>query len=181
MTSSPVVLSDAVAAALADGRPVVALESTIISHGMPYPTNIEMANEVEQIVRANGAVPATVAVLGGVARVGLDHDQLELLATDEHVHKATTRDLPWLTLTPAFSAQGDRLDDDTVDRLVAGKPTGTAWYLCGPAGLIAIVQRKLNQVPGALVHHEQYEWRAQRRPQAERDQWTSTASTPLGS
>ncbi|HEX7660096.1 MAG TPA: ferric reductase-like transmembrane domain-containing protein [Pseudonocardiaceae bacterium] len=91
------------------------------------------------------------------------------------------RDLPWLTLTPAFSAQGDRLDDDTVDRLVAGKPTGTAWYLCGPAGLIAIVQRKLNQVPGALVHHEQYEWRAQRRPQAERDQWTSTASTPLGS
>jgi pseudouridine-5'-phosphate glycosidase len=102
--SPGVVTSAEVAEAVREGRPVVALESTIISHGMPYPTNIEMANEVEQIVRANGAVPATVAVLGGVAHVGLDHDQLELLATDEHVHKATTRDLPWLIATGAHGA-----------------------------------------------------------------------------
>jgi len=88
-----------VAEAVAAGRPVVALESTIISHGMPYPTNVAMANEVEGIVRANGAVPATIAVLDGVCRVGLDPTQLERLATDPDVHKATTRDLPWLLAT----------------------------------------------------------------------------------
>jgi pseudouridine-5'-phosphate glycosidase len=83
-------------AALRDGRPVVALESTIISHGMPYPTNVEMAREVEGIVRAHGAVPATIAVLDGIAHVGLGDEQLEVLATHPEVHKATTRDLPWL-------------------------------------------------------------------------------------
>ncbi len=85
-----------VAAALAGGAPVVALESTIISHGMPYPTNVDMANEVEAIVRSNGAVPATIAVLSGVCHIGLDHEQLLTLATSHEVHKATTRDLPWL-------------------------------------------------------------------------------------
>lgn len=59
------------AAALAAGRPVVALESTIISHGMPYPQNLETAKQVEGVVRAHGAVPATIAVLGGVPHVGL--------------------------------------------------------------------------------------------------------------
>ena len=63
--------------ALADGRPVVALESTIISHGMPYPRNVEMATEVEGIVREHGAVPATIAVLGGRPRIGLTPDDLD--------------------------------------------------------------------------------------------------------
>jgi pseudouridylate synthase len=85
-----------VAAALADGRPVVALESTIISHGMPFPQNVAMATEVEHIVRDHGAVPATIAVIDGRCHIGLDAEQLHRLATDEHVHKATTRDLPWL-------------------------------------------------------------------------------------
>jgi pseudouridine-5'-phosphate glycosidase len=93
-----------VADALANGRPVVALESTIISHGMPYPTNVQMANEVEGIVRANGAVPATIAVLDGRCCVGLDAAQLELLATHPEVHKATTRDLPWLLATGRHGA-----------------------------------------------------------------------------
>jgi pseudouridine-5'-phosphate glycosidase len=75
---------------------VVALESTIISHGMPFPQNVEMATEVEGIVRANGAVPATIAVLDGVCRIGLSPDQLHQLATVSGVFKATTRDLPWL-------------------------------------------------------------------------------------
>jgi pseudouridine-5'-phosphate glycosidase len=75
---------------------VVALESTIISHGMPFPQNVEMATEVEAIVRAHGAVPATIAVLDGVCRVGLAADQLHQLATVSGVVKATTRDLPWL-------------------------------------------------------------------------------------
>ena len=65
------------------GAPVVALESTIISHGMPYPHNVAMAREVEQIVRDGGAVPATIAVLDGRPTVGLSDDELELLGSDE--------------------------------------------------------------------------------------------------
>lgn len=83
-----------VAAALNAGRPVVALESTIISHGMPYPQNVEMARGVEDVVREHGATPATIAVLGGRLKVGLSPDELELLATDKAVEKISTRDLP---------------------------------------------------------------------------------------
>jgi pseudouridine-5'-phosphate glycosidase len=90
------VLTDEVATALADGAPVVALESTIISHGMPYPQNVEMATEVERIIRAGGAVPATIAVLDGRPRVGLDPASLELLATHPDVAKVSVRDLPYV-------------------------------------------------------------------------------------
>ena len=83
-----------VAAALSAGKPVVALESTIISHGMPFPRNVQMAQAVEQIVRDNGATPATIAVLGGRLKVGLTPDELHLLATDKNVQKISTRDLP---------------------------------------------------------------------------------------
>lgn len=83
-----------VAAALNAGRPVVALESTIISHGMPYPQNVEMARGVEDVVREHGATPATIAVLGGRLKIGLSPDELELLATDKSVEKISTRDLP---------------------------------------------------------------------------------------
>ena len=93
-----------VAEALAAGRPVVALESTIISHGMPYPQNVTMAIEVEGIVRAHGATPATIAVIDGDCCVGLSASQLERLATEQGVHKATTRDLPWLVATRATGA-----------------------------------------------------------------------------
>ena len=87
-------LAGEVAEALRDGRPVVALESTIISHGMPYPDNVAMAREVEGIVRAGGAVPATIAVLGGRPRVGLDEADLELLGRGGHdVAKVSVRDL----------------------------------------------------------------------------------------
>ena len=68
------------ATALKEGGPVVALESTIITHGMPFPTNLSMAGEVEGIIRARGAVPATVAILGGRVHVGLKGEQLEELA-----------------------------------------------------------------------------------------------------
>ena len=90
--------------ALRSGHAVVALESTIISHGMPFPANVEMANSVEDVVRANGAVPATIAVLDGVVRIGLDADQLHTLATSTEVHKATTRDVPWLIATRRHGA-----------------------------------------------------------------------------
>lgn len=88
------VLTDEVADALRDGAPVVALESTIISHGMPYPQNVEMATGVEQVVRDLGAVPATIAVLGGRPRIGLESADLQLLATDADVVKVSVRDLP---------------------------------------------------------------------------------------
>ena len=87
-------LQPEVADALAQGAPVVALESTIISHGMPFPQNVEMARGVEARVREGGAVPATIAVLGGRLKVGLSPDELHQLATDRSVEKISTRDLP---------------------------------------------------------------------------------------
>ncbi|BCH23068.1 MULTISPECIES: pseudouridine-5'-phosphate glycosidase [unclassified Mesorhizobium] len=86
-------LSEEVADALAEGKPVVALESTIISHGMPFPQNVETARAVEATVRANGAVPATIAVLDGVLRAGLDAEMLERFGDDKSVVKASSRDL----------------------------------------------------------------------------------------
>ena len=86
-------VSDEVKAAVAAGRPVVALESTLIAHGLPWPVNLETARASEAAVRSAGAVPATVAVLGGVPRVGLTDTQLELLARVPGVRKASRRDL----------------------------------------------------------------------------------------
>ena len=97
-------LTEEVRAALAEGRPVVALESTIISHGMPYPQNVAMATEVEQLIRDGGAVPATIAVLGGRPRVGLSPADLELLATDPDVAKVSLRDLPYVIARGAHGA-----------------------------------------------------------------------------
>jgi pseudouridylate synthase len=97
-------ISDEVRQGVQAGQAVVALESTIISHGMPYPQNVAMAHEVEAIVRDRGAIPATIAVIGGVCTVGVDADGIELLASRPDVHKATTRDLPWLVATKATGA-----------------------------------------------------------------------------
>lgn len=97
-------LTDEVADALRDGAPVVALESTIISHGMPYPQNVAMATEVEGIIREHGAVPATIAVLDGRPRIGLGPDDLELLASHEDVTKVSVRDLPLVVARGAHGA-----------------------------------------------------------------------------
>ena len=96
MTHPLLTVTDEVAAALADGTPVVALESTIISHGMPYPQNVAMAVEVEGIIRESGAVPATIAVLDGRPKIGLSPDDLELLASHGDVTKVSVRDLPFV-------------------------------------------------------------------------------------
>ena len=86
-----------VAAALAAGKPVVALESTIISHGMPYPQNVETALAVEKIIRDNGAVPATIAIIGGRLKAGLTESEIDYLGkTGTAVAKASRRDLPVL-------------------------------------------------------------------------------------
>ncbi len=82
--------------ALEQNKAVVALESTIISHGMPYPQNIETALEVESIVRANGAIPATIAIMDGKCRVGLNQDQLEAFAKSKDTWKVSLRDMPYV-------------------------------------------------------------------------------------
>ena len=87
-------VSPEVAAALAEGRAVVALESTIISHGMPYPQNVETALNVENIIRENGAVPATIAIIGGRLKAGLSKEEIEYLGKKgQDVNKASRRDL----------------------------------------------------------------------------------------
>ncbi len=90
----PMDIREEVAEALEKGKPVVALESTIISHGMPYPENIEMARKVESVIRENGATPATIAIIGGRIKVGIDEKHLELMATSREVEKASRRDIP---------------------------------------------------------------------------------------
>jgi pseudouridine-5'-phosphate glycosidase len=93
-----------VAAALAEGRPVVALESTIVAHGMPYPQNLATAQAVEAIVRQGGAVPATIAVLDGRLKVGLGAAALERVAQSSDMAKASTRDIAYLTATRGSGA-----------------------------------------------------------------------------
>ena len=89
-------LSPEVAAARAAGKPLVALESTIISHGMPYPQNVTTAQEVEHIIRDAGAVPATIAIIDGKICVGLTTEQLELLGSSPDAMKVSRRDLPYV-------------------------------------------------------------------------------------
>jgi len=98
----PVTLAPEVEDALARGRAVVALESTIVAHGLPRPRNLAVAGELEQLVRDGGAVPATIAVLDGQVRVGLDGAGLERLAADPDVTKASVRDL-----APLLARGGD--------------------------------------------------------------------------
>lgn len=97
-------LSPEVAAARAEGRAVVALESTIIAHGMPWPQNLETAREVEDVIRAEGAVPATIAVIDGRIRVGLTPDELQQLAQSPDAMKLSRRDLPYAIATGRLGA-----------------------------------------------------------------------------
>ncbi|MFV0498769.1 MAG: pseudouridine-5'-phosphate glycosidase [Bacilli bacterium] len=89
-------ISKEVREALNANKPVVALESTIISHGMPYPQNVEMANECERIIRNNGAIPATICIMDGKIKIGLNKDELHKLATAETVLKASRKDLAYI-------------------------------------------------------------------------------------
>ena len=86
-------ITEEVKAALEAKRPVVALESTILSHGMPYPENLEFSHKVEEIIRAEGAIPATTAIIGGILRVGLTAEELEIMCRAENVAKVSRRDV----------------------------------------------------------------------------------------
>ncbi|MBP9192810.1 MAG: pseudouridine-5'-phosphate glycosidase [Ignavibacteria bacterium] len=87
-------ISEEVKDAVAESRPLVALESTIISHGMPYPQNYETAYKIENTVRENGAVPATIALLNGKIKIGLNNNEIEFLSKESGILKASRRDIP---------------------------------------------------------------------------------------
>ncbi len=93
-----------VAKALQEGLAVVALESTIISHGMPYPMNVDTALKVEEIVRENGAVPATIAIINGRLKVGLTREEIEILGSGKNVIKTSRRDIPFIIANKADGA-----------------------------------------------------------------------------
>lgn len=99
-----VTYSEEVQQGMAAGKPIVALESTIISHGMPYPQNVKTAREVEQIIRDYGAVPATIALIDGSIKIGLSDEELEMFGKSDNVAKASRRDLPFLLATKQLGA-----------------------------------------------------------------------------
>jgi pseudouridine-5'-phosphate glycosidase len=101
---SALVFSPEVAAALASNSPIVALESTIISHGLPRPSNLNVAREVESIVRERGATPATIAILDGVVHIGLTDEQLIAIANRDDISKASSRDLAVLVASKKSAA-----------------------------------------------------------------------------
>ena len=102
--TSMITYSTEVQQAMDNKKPVVALESTIISHGMPYPQNVETARMVEQIIRDNGAVPATIAIMDGKIKIGLSEEELELLGNTPGVSKVSRRDIGQLIATKKIGA-----------------------------------------------------------------------------
>ena len=96
--------SEEVQVAREQGKPIIALESTIISHGMPYPQNVQTAREVEQIIRENGAVPATIAIIDGKIKIGLSEEELELFGKSTSVAKVSRRDLAYIIASKKLGA-----------------------------------------------------------------------------
>lgn len=122
------VLSKEVKEGMEKGLPIVALESTIISHGMPYPQNVQMAREVEQIIRDNGAVPATIAIINGKIKIGLSDDELEMFANSKDIAKVSRRDL-------AEIIASKRLGATTVaSTMIAANLAGIKFFVTGGLG-----------------------------------------------
>ncbi len=114
--------------ALENNKPVIALESTIISHGMPYPQNVEMAKEVEDIVREGGAVPATIAIMDGKIKVGLDEASLEKLGNSEGVAKVSRRDLAEIIATKRIGAT------TVASTMICAEMAGIKFFVTGGIG-----------------------------------------------
>src|SRR5436305_9032678 len=102
--SSYIILSDEVQAALQEQRPLVALESTVIAHGLPYPANMEVAQAMEATIRSQGAVPATIGIHDGKIKIGLTLDEITRLGTAQHVQKVSRRDLAFTLATGQLGA-----------------------------------------------------------------------------
>ncbi len=118
----------AVKRAISDKSPIVALESTIISHGLPRPTNLEVALEVEAIVRANGATPATIAMIDGEVHIGLEPSELDRIANDANVAKASTRDLA------IFAAKGISAATTVAATAQIAHAAGISYFATGGLG-----------------------------------------------
>lgn len=114
--------------ALDEGTPVVALESTIISHGMPYPKNVETALAVEEVIRKNGGVPATIAIIGGRIKIGLTDDEIEYMAKADNVLKVSRRDFPLVI--------SEKLDGATTvaGTMIAANMAGIKVFVTGGIG-----------------------------------------------
>ncbi|RIM69665.1 pseudouridine-5'-phosphate glycosidase [Staphylococcus xylosus] len=109
-------------------KPIVALESTIISHGMPYPQNVEMAKNVEQIIRNNGAIPATVALINGKIKIGLEPEELTLLAKHDDVAKVSRRDLAEIIATKRIGAT------TVASTMICAELAGIQFFVTGGIG-----------------------------------------------
>ena len=114
--------------ALEQNLPVVALESTIISHGMPYPQNVEMAKKCEEIIRENGAIPATIAIINGRIKVGLTDEDLNLLATSKNVAKVSRRDLAKVISTKQIGAT------TVASTMICANMAGIKFFVTGGIG-----------------------------------------------
>ena len=114
--------------ALEEGVPVIALESTIISHGMPYPKNVETALAVEEVIRKNGGVPATIAIIGGRIKIGLTADEIEYMAKADNVLKVSRRDFPLVI--------SEKLDGATTvaGTMIAANMAGIKVFVTGGIG-----------------------------------------------
>lgn len=117
-----------IAEAIKEGKPVVALESTIISHGMPYPQNVAMAKHCEEIIRENGAVPATIAIINGRIKVGLSEEELELLATSKQVAKVSRRDMAKVIAKKEMGAT------TVASTMICAKMAGIKFFVTGGIG-----------------------------------------------
>lgn len=109
-------------------KPIVALESTIISHGMPYPQNVEMAKNVEQIIRNHGAIPATIALINGKIKIGLEPEELTLLAKHEDVAKVSRRDLAEIIATKRIGAT------TVASTMICAELAGIQFFVTGGIG-----------------------------------------------
>lgn len=114
--------------ALDEGTPVIALESTIISHGMPYPKNVETALAVEDVIRKNGAVPATIGIIGGRIKIGLTKDEVEYMATAKNVMKVSRRDYPLVISRKADGAT------TVAGTMIAANMAGIRLFVTGGIG-----------------------------------------------
>lgn len=121
-------ITDEVQRALDENKPVVALESTIISHGMPYPQNVEMAKEVEQIVRENGAVPATIAIIDGKIKIGLNDEELEIMGNTEDIAKVSRRDMAQVVATKKLGAT------TVASTMICAEMAGIRFFVTGGIG-----------------------------------------------
>ena len=114
--------------ALENNIPIVALESTIISHGMPYPQNVEMAKKVEKIIRAEGAVPATIAIMNGKIKIGLTNEDLETLASAEYVAKVSRRDVAKIVANKSLGAT------TVASTMICAEMAGIKFFVTGGIG-----------------------------------------------